>query len=80
MIIQEIKKKSGYVYITEDLFGTITIKSDKKLNKEILDGIIVAILKAKTTKGKIQGTNISYNFLKKSPWVKSKKSTNLMTS
>ncbi len=74
MIFQEKKNKNGYEYKTEDIFGTVTLVSTIKIEPEILDDIIVLLLKqnilAKTVKGTVRNGEeiISYEFIKRPIW------------
>jgi hypothetical protein len=45
MIFAEIKKEDGYEYETEDLFGKISFFSENKLDKNMLDSIVMTTLK-----------------------------------
>lgn len=75
MLFTEEKKKDGYQYRTEDVFGTATIESDNKLSGEILDDIIYAMLEkagvsAETVKGGIETPkgNITFTLDKAPAW------------
>lgn len=73
MIFIESKNEGGFTYTVKDIFGKVEIYSPERLEKEKLDEVFVAIFnKGKSGKGEVKGTNITYNFLKKSQWVKTK--------
>ena len=74
MIYQEKKLKAGYSYKLEEIFGTVTIKSSKRLKGELLDDLIVLMLKNKAKTETITGTikhnegEVSYTFKRAPLW------------
>ena len=60
MVFQERKKKDGYIYDVHDLFGHVNIESSNKLEADILDEIVMILLKQKTGVKTIIG-EISHN-------------------
>jgi len=74
MLFLEKKLKKGFQYYTEDVFGTVEIKSDNELGPDILDGIIGLLLNqsasAKTIEGevKVDKSVIKYKFIKAPSW------------
>lgn len=81
MIFEEKKLKEKWQYKVKDIFGTLIITSGKRLNDtEKLDEVFDAIFKvamsntARRVIGDVKGNDIKYNFFKKNPWQKIKKS------
>jgi hypothetical protein len=74
MIFQERKKGTGFEYKVEDLFGTIAIESPNKLNGQLLDEIVVILLRTTSTgnaSGVVKVTEnetIKYEFVRASQW------------
>lgn len=56
-----------YVYETEDVFGTIVLKSERPLTPQSLDDIVSGILRSGANEGTITDW-ISFTFAKRSPW------------
>ncbi len=74
MVFQEKKEENGYTYKVQDVFGEIEIKSSRQLKPDILDEIVLILLKQDTTtqitQGEIKSDNeeISYKFIKVPIW------------
>lgn len=74
MIFQEKKTDTGYNYRVEDIFGEIMIDAPSQLKGEILDEVVVLLLRgqqtAQTITGKVavpDGT-LTYTFVKRPLW------------
>jgi hypothetical protein len=90
MVFQEIKKEIGYLYKVEDVFGTIEIESDLKLDGSTLDDIVVLLigknLKAQVITGEVKHSAgvVKYKFEKAPVWSdddeKKETCTNILTS
>lgn len=76
MIFSEKKIDKGFLYKTKDIFGVIEICSKEKLNGDMLDDVFMSIFNIKSNdkiiEGTVDGTNITYKFLKKNQWEKEK--------
>ena len=74
MIFQERTIHNGYSYDVEDIFGTLHIESSVKLTGEILDDMVVLLLRrnisAETVTGEIkhQGGTVTYIFKRAPAW------------
>jgi hypothetical protein len=74
MIFQEKKVTTGYTYDVQDVFGTIHIESGVQLEPDILDGMVVLLLKQNITAQTINGTVkhaqgvVSYTFTRAPLW------------
>lgn len=74
MIFQERKKDNGFIYTVEDIFGTITIDSETKLEPGILDDLVMVLLRQNITAGEINGEVktksgvVNYSFVKRPMW------------
>lgn len=74
MIFIERKKEEGYTYDLEDVFGTLHIESAQKLDAEILDGMVVLLLKQALTARIVEGEvkhekgTVKYTFVKRPHW------------
>lgn len=55
MIFQERKIETGYSYDVEDVFGTVHLESDVKLDGEKLDGVVVLLLRQNIRAEEIRG-------------------------
>lgn len=86
MTFLEKKKKNGYSYDLEDVFGSVHIESNTRLIADILDEIIVLLLKQKTTaetvNGKVKDGDriIKYTFKKAKTWEDDDECENIPTS
>ncbi len=74
MIFQEKKITDGYEYKVEEIFGTIVINSDIKLDGDTLDRMVSLLLtngsKAQVVSGEVKhdkGT-VSFTFTKEDAW------------
>lgn len=56
-----------YVYETEDIFGTIRIASERALDPQSLDLIVMGILGSGATEGKVTD-RITFTFDKRPAW------------
>ncbi len=76
MIFAERKIESGFTYEVEDIFGTISIESDKKLTGDILDDMVLLLLRQNGNAGEISGEVkhdggiVKYVFKKRPIWEK----------
>lgn len=74
MIFAERKVERGYTYDVEDVFGTIHIESPDKLEPDLLDDMVVLLLKqnlsAEVVEGEVQhkGGTVRYRFQKAKQW------------
>ena len=74
MIFAEQKKESGYSYEVEDIFGTISIESEAQLTPDLLDDMVVLMLRQNSTAGEIKGEVkheggvVKYTFKKRPLW------------
>ena len=74
MIFQEKKTETGYNYKVEDVFGTVVIDSEAKMTGELLDDVVLLLLKqnirAETIDGEVKHEDgiIKYNFTKAPMW------------
>ena len=74
MIFAERKIESGFTYEVEDIFGTISIESDKKLTGDILDDMVLLLLRqngnAAEMSGEVKHNDgiIKYTFKKRPLW------------
>lgn len=74
MIFQEKKQAQGFIYTVEDIFGTIDIESDAKLDPETLDGMVVLLLRQNLNAGEIKGEvkhakgTVKYVFRPRATW------------
>ena len=79
MIFQERKKEAGYTYDVEDIFGTITIESSTKLTADILDDMVVLLLRQNLNAGVItgevkhKGGIVKYVFKPRAQWEEDEK-------
>jgi hypothetical protein len=86
MIFQEKKTTEGYVYNVEDIFGTVSIDSDVKLDGDTLDGIVMVLLRqnisAEEILGEVKhnGGVVRYRFKKRPLWEDEKICKNTPTS
>ncbi len=74
MIFQEKKIENGYIYEVEDVFGNISIESDTKIKGDILDDMVVLLLKknlsAEIINGEIKHKDgvVKYTFKRAPIW------------
>lgn len=74
MIFREQKKNNGYVYDLDDVFGSLHIESLDKLDAELLDNMVVILLrqniKASEINGEVEhnGNPVRYSFKKAPMW------------
>lgn len=74
MLFQERKTNTGYEYKVEDVFGSITIESEQKMSGDLLDEIVVILLRknisAQTVTGEFKLTRgkVNYTFVKAPMW------------
>lgn len=74
MLFLERKQKNGFTYDLEDIFGTLHIESEKQLDKDLLDGMVVLLLKQTYTAQRVEGDiktpvgKVSYTFTKRPQW------------
>lgn len=74
MIFQEKKTDDGYAYRCEEVFGIVELKTESKLDGDILDRLVSFLLKqnltAKETWGDITTElgEVSYRFVKADLW------------
>lgn len=74
MIFQEKKIENGYHYKVEDIFGVVEMTANTKLDKELLDDMVVHLLaqniQAETVTGKVSAgdTTVEYVFKKAPIW------------
>ena len=67
MLFKERATSPGFAYTVEDLFGTITIQSAKKLDGPTLDRIVMAVLKTGATEGTVTD-DITFTFAINNTW------------
>jgi hypothetical protein len=81
MIFKEQKIKNGYKYELNEIFGDLTLESSIQLQAEVLDELVVLLLKQKTKSQEIVGEvknedgEIKYKFVKRSLWEDDKNET-----
>ena len=86
MIFKEIKTEQGYTYDTEDIFGTVHIESVEKLNGELLDDMVLLLLKqnisAETVTGEVKYEKgiVKYTFKKTPTWSEDEECEDIPTS
>lgn len=74
MLFIEKKNESGFTYDVEDIFGTINIESEDKLTPELLDDMVVLLLRQNSNAGEIKGEVktetgiVKYLFKKRPLW------------
>jgi hypothetical protein len=74
MLFLERKKKTGYQYDVEDIFGKIHLESSTQLPADILDEIVGLLLRQNISAGKVEGEVkhgegiITYEFTKEPIW------------
>lgn len=74
MVFQEKKTEQGYEYTVEDVFGKIEIASSQQLTGEILDDMVVLLLRknlnAEVVTGEVKhkGGVVTYKFHRASTW------------
>lgn len=74
MLFQERKTSLGFEYKVEDVFGSITIDSEQKMSGDLLDEIVVILLRknisAQTVTGEFKLTRgkVNYTFVKRPMW------------
>lgn len=74
MIFQEKKTGSGYEYKVEDVFGVIEIKSDGKLEGDVLDSMVSLLIRQNHSAGTIHGSvqhdhgTVEFTFTRESDW------------
>ena len=76
MIFQEKKVEDGYEYKIDDVFGTIEMWSSIKLDADILDDVVLLLLRQSTNAAIVNGTvkhdrgTVRYTFTKEPQWSK----------
>lgn len=74
MIFAERKTDTGYNYVVDEVFGTISIDSTVKLDGDKLDALTMLLLHQGGSAKEITGTvehdtgTVSYTFTKRSQW------------
>ena len=74
MLFQERKTNTGYEYKVEDVFGSITIESEQKMSGDLLDEVVVILLRkniaAQTVTGEVSlmRGKVNYTFVKAPMW------------
>ncbi len=74
MIFQERKTDTGYTYDLEDVFGTLHIVSTSKVSADLLDSMVVLLLRQNLTAGTVEGEvkhkdgTVQYIFKKAPLW------------
>lgn len=85
MIFKEIKKEKGYTYELEEVFGSINIDTPEKLNADLLDDLVMLLLKQNLNAKEVSGTvetekgEVSYKFIKAQQWGQTNKCENTHT-
>lgn len=74
MLYQEKKIETGFTYDVEDIFGKIHIESSTKLGPDLLDDLVVELIKQNTTAETISGEVkhsggvVKYNYTRAPLW------------
>lgn len=74
MTFKEIKNEKGYTYELEEVFGTISIDTQDRLNGDLLDDLVMLLLKQNLNAKEVSGTvdtdkgQVSYKFIKAQQW------------
>lgn len=74
MIFAERATDTGFTYDLEDVFGKVHIEATEKLTPELLDGMVMTLLKGSPTAERIEGEleyesgKVAYQFIRASLW------------
>ena len=74
MVFAEKKREQGFSYFAHNVIGEITIDSDTKLDKDILDGVIGVLMRqaggAEIVEGTVRHSNgvVKYSLKRASQW------------